>query len=237
MNLKAFSSRAVLSSAKSSSVKDMGGMRTVTSTVAALMAVVMLGGCAGTEDGRLAQGQGTVLGAMGGAILGGVVAAATGGDVGSGAATGAVAGGAAGFAYGTHIANKKAKYARHEEWLDACIAEARRENRQALAYNSELKSKIAALESRAAQARSTGDKAALASVRNEAAALETEAKARVSTLDGELKAQRSVLADKDGASANNSGDLRQQVAELKETRGQLGTSLGRLASLSNSTDA
>ena len=62
-----------------------------------------------------------------------------------GAAVGAGVGGAAGFAYGSHVAKEKAKYASQEDWLDACIASAEKVNRENRAYNAALEKEIQAL--------------------------------------------------------------------------------------------
>ena len=82
--------------------------------------------CANTSDGRLAQGQGTAIGAGGGALIGALIGGRKGALIGAGV------GGLAGFAYGTHIANKKAQYKSTEEWLDACIAQANSKRKEAV---------------------------------------------------------------------------------------------------------
>ena len=102
--------------------------------------------CANTEDGRLAQGQGTAIGAVGGALLGAAIERYRRPKPLSGRRPiGAAIGGASGFAYGTHIANKKAQYKSTEEWLDACIAQAETRRKEAVAYNSRLNNQLARL--------------------------------------------------------------------------------------------
>ena len=117
--------------------------------------------CADTSDGRLAQGQGTAIGAGAGALIG----AAFGGR--QGALIGAAIGGASGFAYGSHIANKKAQYRSTEDWLDACIAQANSKRREAVSYNRQLENKLASLQREVKVAAAAKDRVKLASLKRE----------------------------------------------------------------------
>ncbi|SMD02307.1 Glycine zipper [Desulfocicer vacuolatum DSM 3385] len=102
-----------------------------------------------TTDGQRTRNEGTAVGAGTGAVLGGLIGALVGGDSKGaliGAAIGAAAGGVAGYSYGDHVASKKAEYAKEEDWLDECIASARKINQETLAYNNEIRNDIAQLD-------------------------------------------------------------------------------------------
>ena len=139
-----------------------------TKIVALGLAVTFFTGCASTEDGRLAQAQGTGLGALGGAALGALIGVAT--DGGDGAARGAIIGAGAGaiggYALGTNVAYKKERYAKTEDWLDASIARATAQNRAAYAYNNSLKTQLASLESQVRAAKLANNKSKLRSLKS-----------------------------------------------------------------------
>jgi len=202
---------------------------------AVIAMAALLSSCAGMSDGNQTRAQGAGLGALLGAGLGAGVGAIAGGKkgIGTGAIVGAGIGAAAGFAYGDHVAKKKAAYASREAWLDQCIASARQRNRSAIAYNRTLKGQIAQLESRAATARASGNTAAYKQVQTEAIALQRQAQAQVQAVDKEIAAQKSVTSDSDARSASNYSSLRGEVDSLQGTRGELNGSVRRLASLSN----
>lgn len=109
------------------------------------MAAGALIACAPTDDGWLAQAQGAGIGAAGGGVLGAIIGNNSGLGTGRGALLGAVIGGTAGFAYGTHVANQKAKFKTTEGRLDARIADAGKKRQAALAYNWAMASRLAQL--------------------------------------------------------------------------------------------
>ncbi len=206
--------------------------------ISAVVTLAMLAGCAETQEGRTTQAQGTGIGALLGAALGAGIGAAAGG--GRGAATGAIAGaligGSAGFVYGTHVANQKAKYARAEDWLNACIASARGYRRHAYAVNQKLSTRIASLEKRSRAARASHDKAAVTQIHNEIASLKQEARAESKNVDNEVAAQQNALQDSSARSSSKYGELKESVGSLKETRAELGQNMSRLAALDNQTN-
>ena len=206
--------------------------------ISAVVALALLAGCAETEEGRTTQAQGTGIGALLGAAVGAGIGAAAGG--GRGAATGAVAGaligGSAGFAYGTHVANQKAKYARAEDWLNACIVSARAYRRHAYAVNQKISSRMASLEKRSRAAVASHDKAAVTQIRSEIATLKQEARAETKNLDNEVAAQHNALQDSSARSSSRYGELKQSVNELESTKAQLGENQSRLAALENQTN-
>ncbi len=75
--------------------------------------------------------EGGLTGAAVGAAAGALVAAMVGFNPAKGAAIGAAIGAPLGVAAGVYVANQKAKYATEEQYLDACIAEARQYNEEA----------------------------------------------------------------------------------------------------------
>ncbi|MCW1922514.1 glycine zipper domain-containing protein [Luteolibacter arcticus] len=145
--------------------------------------------CAQTADGRLAQGQGTAIGAVAGGLLG----YAIGGQ--RGAVAGAALGGAGGFAYGSHIANKKAKYASTEKWLDDCIKDAESKRSDATAYNKKLDGRLAALQRDIRAARAANDTAKLKTLKGQ---IRTEKKEAIQQRDSykkEAELQRGAIRE------------------------------------------
>ncbi len=203
-----------------------------------VVSLAMLSGCAETQEGRTTQAQGAGIGALLGAAVGAGLGAATGGGEGAarGAVAGALIGGTAGFVYGTHVANQKAKYARAEDWLNACIASARGYRRHAYAVNQKLSTRIASLEKRSRAARASHDKAAVTQIHNEIAGLKQEAKTESKNVDNEVAAQQNALSDSSARSSSKYGELKQSVGSLKETRAELGQNVSRLAALENQTN-
>lgn len=128
-------------------------------TVAILLAcaVLVVGGCANIkDDGTRTRTEGAGTGAVIGAVAGGLLGQILGGDTTStlvGAAIGAAVGGVGGYAYGDHVAGQKEKYAKEEEWLDACIAQAQEKNQHLVAYNQDLLHQISVLEEETAALR------------------------------------------------------------------------------------
>lgn len=105
--------------------------------LAVLLASTILSGCATNPDGTMNDRQQTVAeGAVVGVVLGGLLGGAVS-HKGSGALVGAAAGGIIGAGIGSSVADRKAQYAREEDFLVAeiqrnqeFIAEADDQNRQ-----------------------------------------------------------------------------------------------------------
>ena len=113
--------------------------------VVVLFTLSTLSGCANIkDDSTRTKTEGTLIGGSIGAVIGGAIGYAVGGKKGLlvGAAAGAAAGGGAGFAYGNHVAGQKAQYAKEEEWLDACITQARAANQEIVTFNQNLTKEI-----------------------------------------------------------------------------------------------
>ncbi|HEX8296000.1 MAG TPA: hypothetical protein VF593_06840 [Chthoniobacteraceae bacterium] len=206
------------------------------SSVSAVMVVVFGLGCAATPDGRKTQAQGTAIGAVLGALAGGAIGYATGGrdGIARGAVVGGAAGGVAGFAYGTHVARMKAKYASREAWLDDCIASARRVNSNAYAYSRTLEGRIAQLQTRTRRVAASGNKSQARALKREIAALKVEANGKSSEVQKEVTAQQGALSE--GRGADNHSGLSKEVNSLQQTKGTLGRQVNRLAGLENQLD-
>ena len=206
--------------------------------ISAVVTLAMLTGCAETQEGRTTQAQGTGIGALLGAALGAGIGAATGGGEGAarGAIAGALIGGTAGFVYGTHVANQKAKYARAEDWLNACIASARGYRRHAYAVNQKASSRLATLRRRSKAAVASRNKAEVTQIRNEISSLEQQVRSENKNVDTELAAQQNALHDSSARSSGNYGELQHSVGSLKETRAESGQILSELASVKNQTN-
>ncbi len=124
-------------------------MKNVCKILIVLMLCTSIFSCANIkDDGQRTRTEGTLVGMGGGAAVGAGIGAIAGGGRGAaiGAAIGGLVGGVAGYFVGDHIADRKAEYASEEDWLDDCIAQTESLNKQAVAYNTKLKTDVAALD-------------------------------------------------------------------------------------------
>jgi hypothetical protein len=195
-----------------------------------LLFSAMLTSC---EDGTRTRAEGAGAGAVLGGILGAVIGNQSG-SAGEGALIGAAAGGLAGLAYGDHVARKKAAYARTEDYLDACIAQAVAANQRAYEYNLSVESRIRQLEREIARAKAAGDTQELRAKRKEIVSLSNQCEAEINRVSSEIKNQNYALGQ--GAGAANAGQLRSQITKLESSRQRLEGNNDRLASLSNQID-
>ncbi len=186
--------------------------------------------CASTGDGRLAQGQGAGLGALGGALIGGAINGK------KGALAGAAIGGLAGFAYGSHIANKKSQYKSTEAWLDACIKDAEAKRRQAVAYNSRLNNQLASLQSRVKTAKAAGDKKALASLKTQIRSERIAAEKESVNYSKEADAHRSAISQAGGQGSSRLKTLRTSTSGIDTQVSTMKSNVKRYAALESQTD-
>ncbi|WP_296824768.1 hypothetical protein, partial [Sulfurovum sp.] len=151
-----------------------------------------------------------------------------------GATWGAVLGGAAGYAYGSHVANEKAKYARQEDWLNACIASARKVNRHTRAYNAKLSRKIA--DTRKMVRLYKQKKISKSQLRAQKRLVDNERKRANKMLKNaeyELRAQQGVLRDaKRMGKKAEARRLEKEIAAMKKENRALKSQTNTLASLS-----
>jgi len=193
---------------------------------------LLMTGCAQQQmtDSERTRTEGTLVGAAGGAALGALI-----GDR-QGALIGAALGGAAGYAYGSHVAEEKAKYARAEDWLDASIARAERINRHARAYNNRLRKKIA--ESRRLAKLYRQKKVSRSKMLAQKRSIDHEraqASRELQKLQGNLKYQQEVIAEaRKGGNSARVRRLSREISRMKSEERTLRENTQTLASLSAS---
>ena len=198
-------------------------------------------GCAETDRGKTQQ-EGTAAGAAGGAVLGAVLGAIIGGDAEGalvGAAIGATVGGVAGYAYGTHVADKKAEYAAKEDWLNACIASLEETNAQTKAYNAQLEQDIVDLkaETTSLQAKYEQNKVKKDSLLAEKKVVDeklAEAQEKLGLAKWEVENQEKVLAEAEaGGNTTQAAQLDQRIQVLKAEIAKLEKQTEELADMSS----
>lgn len=205
-----------------------------------VMVALVFSGCANMSDGTRTKTEATALGAGGGALLGGLIGALAGGSDAAlvGAAVGAGVGGIAGFAYGTHVAKQKEKYASQEDWLDACIVSAEKVNRENRTYNKALAKEIDALEKEtnslsAVYARKKVKKDALKKEKKKIDARLADAQKTLKRSNFELENQKIAQVDARKSGKSRQADqLDKEIAKLKATIAELEGHTESLASMS-----
>jgi uncharacterized protein YcfJ len=178
-----------------------------------------ISGCTNiSDDGTRTKTEGTLVGAGAGAAVGAGIGALLGGGRGAliGGLIGAASGGLAGYFVGDHIASKKSDYASQEEWLDACITQAKQVNAEAAQYNTQLKKEIAAYDKEATKLaadykKNTASKDALQAESKAIAKKSDEIKTNIAALENEVKNQKAVAED-----AHTNGNTTQETAINKE---------------------
>lgn len=212
--------------------------------IVTLCMLLVVSGCANIkDDGTRTRAEGAGAGAAIGAIAGGVLGQILGGDTSAtllGAAIGAAVGGAGGYAYGDHVAGQKEKYAKEEEWLEACIAQARQKNQEMVAYNQNLSQQIETLKKEtAALKKKHKDKTVqTARLKEKKAATDTlyeSANKELTAAKAELEAQNSVTAEaKKSGQSDYTVTLDSEIESLKGNIKELEKRTAELASMSAS---
>lgn len=193
--------------------------------------IVSLTGCTNQPDmtdSQRTKAEGTGVGAIGGALLGSLF----GGK--KGAAWGAALGGVAGYAYGSHVANEKEKYARKEDWLNACISSAKKVNKNTRSYNAKLSREISKTKKLVSLYKQ--NKVSKEKVRAQKQLIDKERKNAKNVLknaQNELHAQQNVLKDsKKTANASETQRLEREISTLKQQIKTLKSNTNALASMS-----
>lgn len=202
----------------------------------ALAAVTLLSSnCADMNDRQLTQAQGAGIGAGAGALIGGIIGHQSGNAL-EGAAIGGAIGGLGGLAYGTHVANQKAKYASAEAWLDACIADASKKRSAAVAYNKRLNGELARLEREVRSAQASNDKARLKQLNGEIRREKAAADQEVKNFSKEAQLQRSAIQQAGSGGGSRVSTLRSTTDGIETQVSTMKKSSQRMASLASQTD-
>lgn len=204
--------------------------------VAALTASAFLfSSCAQSSDGQLAQAQGTGIGALLGAGAGAIIGNQSG-RAGEGALIGAALGGLGGFAYGSHIANKKAQYKSTEEWLDACIADAGKKRQSAIAYNNKLDQRISSLQQQIRAAKASGNSAKLAALKKEISVEKADAIKNRDLYKKEAQAQLGAVKQAGTEAPSKVKQLRVSANGIEAQAVGINKNVSRFAALENQID-
>lgn len=216
--------------------------RKIIGTVTLICLLSMITGCANIQDdGDRTRSEGAGTGAAVGALTGALLGQIFGGDTSStliGAAIGGAVGGAGGYAYGNHVANQKEKYAREEDWLEACIAEAKKTNEAMARYNNDLRQQIdglrrdtKALEHQYADAKTRN--ANLQEKKKVVDGLARAAEKELTAARSELAIQNAVVVDaRDSGQSDYAQTLDNQLETLKANIKELEKQTEELASMS-----
>lgn len=205
------------------------------------LSMALLPGCANIQnDSTRTTTEGTLAGAGVGAGVGALVGALVGGGRGAaiGAGIGAGVGALTGAAVGKHIADKKAEYASREDWLDACIAQARTTNENTVAYNQQLSADIAALdkESTRLAADYKRKKVSAESMVAESKAIQqrkADVDKTIAQLETEMAGQKKVVADARAGNNTREADIiENEIAKMEKQIAQMKKDSEKLASIS-----
>ena len=191
-------------------------------------ALALTGACANIADDRArTQTEGTLAGAGIGAGTGALIGGAIGGRDGAlkGAGIGAILGGLAGLAYGTSVADKKANYASQEEWLAACLTEAKAVNKKTAELNSQLTAKLAGYNKQIAG--QSDQKQLSQAIKRDL----KDGQQNLAALDHQITSQQKAI-DSSGSNAQTKA-LQQQVDEMKKQKKLLEKNNKELAAISN----
>ena len=224
----------------------MNMLRTSGALLLSLGLIMPAGGCANIQnDGTRTRTEGTLVGvgagAGVGALLGQIIGQDTKGTL-IGAGIGALLGGLSGFMVGDHVADKKAQYASQEAWLDACIADAHKNNTELAQYNAQLGKEIADLDkkSRTLAAEYKKNKQNKDKLVAEKKAIDEQRKDlgdAIAALETRLQKDRSVANDaraskntKEAAAMDKEiAQLEKQIAQMKDYNRKLANISVRMA--------
>ena len=199
-------------------------------------------GCANIQDdGKRTKTEGTLLGTGVGAGLGAAAGAIFGGNRKAtliGAGIGAGIGALSGFFVGKHVADKKAEYASHEEWLDDCIADTENLNEQTREYNAKLAQDIKALdkESNALLAQykqKTATRDQIRAERKKVQALQKDSEKNIANLQKDVEKRRQASAEaKAHGNTSHAQKMDAEIAKLDKQIKDMKAYNKRLANIS-----
>jgi hypothetical protein len=212
-------------------------------TASMMLVTGLLAGCAGLSDSQRTTTESTLIGTGAGAAVGAGVGALVGGGRGAaiGAGVGGVVGAGTGYAWGSHVASKRAEFARQEDYVNAMLASARETQEQTRQYNATLTGDIQRLDRETVrlvqqykQRRIT--KSALQRSRQETAAKLAEAEQQLQHVETEINIQhRALQQEQDLARTahvqNHVRALHAEIRQLERQRGMLEQQMQTLASI------
>jgi len=204
-------------------------MKKIIISVTTVCCLVGMSGCTSEmDDSTRTKTEGVGTGVLAGALIGGLI----GGK--RGAMLGAALGGLAGYAYGSHVADQKAKYARMEDWLDASIAQAQKVNKSIHAYNSRLAKEIAKTKQYAKLYQQKKiSKSQYAAQQRVLKREQANAKKKLAIIEEELKAQRKVMSDPDSRkSPTERKKLAREIQKMENEKSTLKRHSRTVANLS-----
>jgi hypothetical protein len=210
--------------------------------------IALLCGCANDQQ-RTVTG-GTAIGTLAGAIIGGGLGALAGALSGNsdnasryalgGAAIGAAAGGAIGYGWGKAKARRKAEYARTEDYLNACISDARALRQKAETENVRLNKQIAQLRQESqnlavSYRKNQATRAQLLAEGSNINRRRADLQQKIQRVSDELVLQQQVLSQESqiGDTSPRLNELRAEIRGLSMQKTELEARNRELASISN----
>ena len=202
-------------------------------TLAALMA-----GCAGMSDQDRTEAQATGIGAALGAVMGAIIGNQMDNPR-AGAMIGGMVGAVAGNVYGNHVAARKAQFAKEEDYLNACLAQAQKVNVEAVASNTALREEIAGLNRRveemlaAIQSR-TAERGQRTALLRDLRSQRQAANRMLAQVTEEIRVQRELLKNEANSGATPQlAAIQEQINQLEQQKAELTAQTNQLAALSN----
>jgi chromosome segregation ATPase len=212
-------------------------------TASMLLVIGLLAGCAGLSDTQRTTTESTLLGTGAGAAVGAGVGALVGGGRGAaiGTGVGGVVGAGAGYAWGSHVASKRAEYARQEEYVEALLASARETQEQTRQYSASLTGDIQRLDRETTRLvqqykQRRLAKSALQRSQQATAAKLAEAEQQLQHVETEIDIQHRALQHEPNLPRTARGpsqarDLRAEIRQLERQRDVLAQQVQTLASI------
>lgn len=211
-------------------------MKTIIALSVSVLLLASTAGCSenkNVNDAQRTKNEGALTGAVSGAVLGSLFGHKKNRK--RNILIGTVLGGAAGYAYGSHVAKEKAKFAKEEDWLDAVVASAQKVNGETRAYNAQLSREITKTQNLVQLYKEKKiQKSQVLAQKRVIDKQRTQAKGQLDKAMFELENQQEVLAEaKKSASKNRVSNtkvknieseitvLKQQINELKENTNKL----------------
>jgi hypothetical protein len=212
-------------------------------TASMILVTGLLAGCAGLSDSLRTTTESTLIGTGAGAAVGAGVGALVGGGRGAaiGAGVGGVVGAGTGYAWGSHVASKRAEYARQEDYANALLASARETQEQTRQYNAALTGDIQRLDRETARLvqqykQRRISKSTLQRSRQETSAKLAEAEQHLQHVESEITIQQRALQQEQdlARTARVSSHVRAihaEIGQLERQRGVLAQQVQTLASI------